>query len=171
MTRPIDRDDLVTTDVERAADVLRAGGLVAIPTETVYGLAADATSTAAVARIFEVKGRPADHPLIVHLASADEIDRWAASVPASARVLIDAAWPGPLTVILPRAVGVLDVVTGGLDTVGLRVPAHRMTLDLLDRVAVGLAAPSERLDAWIDRLPLAVGALVALCTLVLLAVP
>ena len=140
MTRP--SDDLVTTDVERAADVVRAGGLVAIPTETVYGLAADATNPDAVARIFDVKGRPADHPLIVHLASADEVDRWAATVPSTARVLIDAAWPGPLTVILPRAIGVLDVVTGGLDTVGLRVPAHPMTLDLLDRVAVGLAAPS-----------------------------
>jgi L-threonylcarbamoyladenylate synthase len=142
MTRPLDRDGLVTTDVERAAEALRAGGLVAIPTETVYGLAADATSPAAVARIFEVKGRPVDHPLIVHLASADEVDRWAATVPSSAQILIDAAWPGPLTVILPRAVGVLDAVTGGLDTVGLRVPAHEMTLDLLRRVAVGLAAPS-----------------------------
>jgi len=142
MTGPMDRSGLVTTDVEHAAHLLRAGGLVAIPTETVYGLAADATNPAAVARIFDVKGRPADHPLIVHLASAEGIDGWAASVPASARILIDAAWPGPLTVILPRAVGVLDVVTGGLDTVGLRVPAHPMTLELLDRVAVGLAAPS-----------------------------
>jgi L-threonylcarbamoyladenylate synthase len=135
-------DDLVTTDVDRAVDAIRAGGLVAMPTETVYGLAADATAPGAVARIFEVKGRPADHPLIVHLASAGQLDSWASEVPDAALVLIDAAWPGPLTVILPRAVGVLDVVTGGHDTVGLRVPAHQMTLDLLERVAVGLAAPS-----------------------------
>ena len=135
-------DELVTTDVERAAAAIRAGGLVAIPTETVYGLAADATNPEAVARIFEVKGRPADHPLIVHLASAEQVDEWAATIPVSARVLIDAAWPGPLTVIVPRAVGVLDAVTGGHATVGLRVPAHPMALELLDRVAVGLAAPS-----------------------------
>ena len=135
-------DDLVTTDVERAAAAIRNGGLVAIPTETVYGLAADATSPDAVARIFAVKGRPVDHPLIVHLASAEHVDTWASTVPSTARVLIDAAWPGPLTVIVPRAAGVLDAVTGGLDTVGLRVPAHEMTLELLDLVNVGLAAPS-----------------------------
>ncbi len=135
-------DDLVTTDVERAAAAIAAGGLVAMPTETVYGLAADATNSEAVRRIFEVKGRPADHPLIVHLAAADQLDEWAATVPSAARLLIDAAWPGPLTVIVPRAAAVLDVVTGGLHTVGLRVPAHPMALELLDRVSVGLAAPS-----------------------------
>lgn len=134
--------DLVSTEVERAAAAIRAGGLVAIPTETVYGLAADATNPDAVARIFEVKGRPADHPLIVHLATADQIDEWAATVPATARTLIEAAWPGPLTVIVPRATGVLDVVTGGLDTVGLRVPAHPLAHELLELVGVGLAAPS-----------------------------
>jgi L-threonylcarbamoyladenylate synthase len=133
---------LVTTDVERAAASIAAGGLVAIPTETVYGLAADATNPDAVARIFEVKGRPADHPLIVHLGSIDELSRWAAHVPPSARLLAEAAWPGPLTVIVPRAEGVPDVVTGGLDTVGLRVPAHPLALALLERVGVGLAAPS-----------------------------
>ena len=135
-------DDLVTTDVERAATAITGGGLVAIPTETVYGLAADATDPTAVARIFEVKGRPADHPLIVHLASVDQLGTWAAEVPAAARLLVEAAWPGPLTVIVPRAVGVLDAVTGGHPTVGLRVPAHGMTLELLERVGVGLAAPS-----------------------------
>lgn len=142
MNPPIERDELVTTDVERAAATIRSGGLVAIPTETVYGLAADATNPEAVARIFEVKGRPADHPLIVHLASGEQVDEWASVIPVAARVLIDAAWPGPLTVIVPRAVGVLDAVTGGHATVGLRVPAHPLALDLLDRVAVGLAAPS-----------------------------
>ncbi len=96
----------------------------------------------AVTRIFEVKGRPADHPLIVHLGSSEQIDEWAAVVPAPARLLVDAAWPGPLTVIVPRSAGVPDEVTGGLETVGLRVPAHPTALDLLHRAGVGLAAPS-----------------------------
>ncbi len=135
-------DDLVTTDIGRAATAIAAGGLVAIPTETVYGLAADATNEAAVARIFEVKGRPGEHPLIVHVASIDDLDTWASAVPVPARLLAEAAWPGPLTVIVPRATCVLDVVTGGLDTVGLRVPAHPVAQALLERVGVGLAAPS-----------------------------
>jgi len=135
-------DDLVTTDLDRAVAAIRAGALVAIPTETVYGLAADATNPEAVARIFEMKGRPADHPLIVHLAAAGGLDEWAREVPEVARSLADAAWPGPLTVIVPRAAGVLDAVTGGLDTVGLRVPAHAMALTLIERSGVGLAAPS-----------------------------
>ncbi len=135
-------DDLVTTDVDRAIAAIRDGGLVAIPTETVYGLAADATDADAVSRIFEVKGRPADHPLIVHLSSAGELQGWALEVPPAARRLADAAWPGPLTVIVPRAAGVHDAVTGGLDTVGLRVPAHPMALQLIEQAGVGLAAPS-----------------------------
>lgn len=135
-------DDLVTTDIDRAAEAIRAGGLVAIPTETVYGLAADATNPDAVARIFEVKGRPANHPLIVHLASIDDLAAWGTDVPPPAQLLAEVGWPGPLTVIVPRAVGVLDAVTGGLDTVGLRVPAHPMALELLERSGVALAAPS-----------------------------
>ncbi len=132
----------ITTDVGRAVEVLRGGGLVAIPTETVYGLAADAADEAAVRRVFEVKRRPADHPLIVHLAAAEAVDAWAAEVPPSARALADACWPGPLTLLLPRAVHVLDVVTGGLPTVGLRVPAHPLAAELLRRFGGGLAAPS-----------------------------
>jgi L-threonylcarbamoyladenylate synthase len=135
-------DDLVTTDVARATEVIRSGGLVAIPTETVYGLAADATNAAAVSRIFEVKGRPADHPLIVHLASIDALGTWAAEVRPPARTLAESAWPGPLTLIVPKAPGVLDAVTGGLDTVGVRVPAHPVALQLLERSGVALAAPS-----------------------------
>jgi L-threonylcarbamoyladenylate synthase len=135
-------DDLVTTDVERASEAIRSGGLVAIPTETVYGLAADATNASAVSRIFEVKGRPADHPLIVHLSSVDALAGWAAEVPQPARTLAESAWPGPLTLIMPRAPAVLDVVTGGLDTVGVRVPAHPIALELLERSGVALAAPS-----------------------------
>jgi L-threonylcarbamoyladenylate synthase len=133
---------LVTTDVDRALAVLRAGGLVAIPTETVYGLAADASQATAVRRIFAAKGRPADHPLIVHIASGNDVGTWAGRVPETAEILIDACWPGPLTVLLPRAATVLDEVTGGRDTVGLRVPAHPLTAELLERFAGGLAAPS-----------------------------
>ena len=133
---------LITTDVERAAHALQTGGLVAVPTETVYGLAADATNPGALRRIFDVKGRPADHPLIVHLRSAEHLDEWAATVPPTAQRLVDAAWPGPLTVILPRGRRVLDEVTGGRDTVGLRVPAHPVAQALLDRSGLAVAAPS-----------------------------
>ena len=133
---------LITTDVERAAEALRAGGLVAVPTETVYGLAADAADAAALRRIFIAKGRPSDHPLIVHLDSAERLDDWAARVPARAQLLIDAAWPGPLTVILPRGPRVLDEVTGGRDTVGLRMPAHPMAAALLEQSGLAFAAPS-----------------------------
>ena len=133
---------LITTDVERAAEALRAGGLVAVPTETVYGLAADATDAVALRRIFIAKGRPPDHPLIVHVDSAERLDAWAARVPASAQLLIAAAWPGPLTVILPRGPRVLDEVTGGRDTVGLRMPAHPMAAALLEQSGLAFAAPS-----------------------------
>jgi L-threonylcarbamoyladenylate synthase len=130
------------SDIDRAIEVLRGGGLVAIPTETVYGLAADASNAAAVQRIFAAKGRPILHPLIVHLASADELAEWAETIPPAAAVLADACWPGPLTLLVPRSARVLDVVTGGRPSVGVRVPAHPMTLDLLTRFGGGLAAPS-----------------------------
>lgn len=129
-------------DVDRALEVLRAGGLVAIPTETVYGLAADASNPDAVQRIFAVKGRPAGHPLIVHLGSTEQLGDWAATVPPVAAILADACWPGPLTLLVPRAASVLDLVTGGRSTVGVRVPAHPLTLELLARFGGGLAAPS-----------------------------
>jgi L-threonylcarbamoyladenylate synthase len=128
--------------VEHALAVLRRGGLVAIPTETVYGLAADAANEAAVRRVFSVKGRPVDHPLIVHVADAMLLPQWASHVPRAAAVLADACWPGPLTLIVPRAGHVLDVVTGGRDTVGVRVPAHPLCHALLERFGGGLAAPS-----------------------------
>ena len=137
---------LVTTDVGRALALLRAGGLVAIPTETVYGLGADAEQPDAVGRIFAAKGRPADHPLIVHLAGVEHIDGWIAptdtAVRARVELLAAACWPGPLTVLVPRGPRVIDAVTGGRPTVGLRVPSHPMTLDLLRRLDGGLAAPS-----------------------------
>ena len=128
--------------VEIALEVLRAGGLVAIPTETVYGLAADASNEAAVRRIFAAKDRPADHPLIVHVAHAEQLIDWAAAVPPSAALLAATCWPGPLTVLVPKAVHVLTVVTGGRGTVGVRVPAHPLTTELLERFGGGVAAPS-----------------------------
>jgi L-threonylcarbamoyladenylate synthase len=130
-----------TTDVQDAVSVLRRGGLIALPTETVYGLGADAANRAAVARIFAAKGRPADHPLIVHLHRASQITAWARHVPLAAWELAEAFWPGPLTMILPRTSPVLDAVTGGLDTVALRVPAHPLALQVLEQFGGGVAAP------------------------------
>lgn len=129
-------------DIARAAEILRAGGIVAFPTETVYGLGARADEPDAVRRIFEAKGRPASHPVIVHLPSADWLDAWASEVPPEARELATRFWPGPLTLILKRGDSVSDVVTGGQDTVGLRVPGHPVALGLLQSTGVPLAAPS-----------------------------
>jgi L-threonylcarbamoyladenylate synthase len=129
-------------EIERAVALLRAGDLVAFPTETVYGLGADAANPAAVAKIFAAKGRPADHPLIVHLPDASHLARWAHEIPADAEKLADAFWPGPLTLILKRQPQVPDAVTGGQDTVGLRVPNHPLALELLAAFEGGIAAPS-----------------------------
>ena len=128
--------------ITQAAAVLKRGGLVAVPTETVYGLAADAGSEAAVRAVFAAKGRPADHPVIVHVADAKAIDAWAREVPASARVLAARFWPGPLTLVLKRSARALDVVTGGQDTVGLRCPGHPWAQALLQAYGDALAAPS-----------------------------
>lgn len=128
--------------VRRGADVLRRGGLLALPTETVYGLGADASSAAAVSRVYSVKGRPADHPLIVHFAASLPAFEWASSVSTHALALADAFWPGPLTLVVRRAAHVLDAVTGGQDTVGLRVPSHPVALALLRSFGGGVAAPS-----------------------------
>ena len=130
------------TDIAHAAEVLRAGGLVAFPTETVYGLGADASRDDAAAKIFAVKGRPTGHPLIVHLAPGANLDDWALDVPDAARRLAAAAWPGPLTIILKRGPRVALATTGGADTVGLRVPAHPMAQALLRAFGGGVAAPS-----------------------------
>jgi len=132
----------VDDQIARAVDILRRGGLVAFPTETVYGLGADASNADALHRLFAVKGRPPDHPVIVHLADAAQLDEWSESVPPAARTLADAFWPGPLTVIVPRAAHVPDAVTGGRDTVGLRVPAQPLAHALLAKFGGGLAAPS-----------------------------
>jgi L-threonylcarbamoyladenylate synthase len=132
------------SDAELAPAVatLRAGGVIGLPTETVYGLAADADNAAAVARIFALKERPADHPLIVHIADATQLPRYARAVPEAARLLAAAFWPGPLTLILHRQPGVLDAVTGGQDTVGLRAPAHPLAQRVLRAFGGALAAPS-----------------------------
>jgi L-threonylcarbamoyladenylate synthase len=128
--------------VRAAADILRRGGLVAFPTETVYGLGADASAPAALRRLYAVKGRPPDHPVIVHLADAGMLDDWAVAVPETARRLAAAFWPGPLTLILRRSARVPDEVTGGRDTVGLRVPDQPLALALLREFGGGVAAPS-----------------------------
>jgi L-threonylcarbamoyladenylate synthase len=132
----------VSAELARAAQVLRAGGLVAFPTETVYGLGADASNAAAVARLYAAKGRPASHPVIVHFASADAAFEWAREVPEAARRLAARFWPGPLTLILKRAPGAADFITGGQDTVGLRVPAHPVAQALLAAFGGAIAAPS-----------------------------
>jgi L-threonylcarbamoyladenylate synthase len=129
-------------EIDEAVERLRAGGLVAFPTETVYGLGADASRTDAVERLFVVKGRPRSHPVIVHLADAGAADAWAATVPAPARRLAAAHWPGPLTLLVERSARVPDAVTGGRSTVGLRVPSHPLALRLLRAFDGGLAAPS-----------------------------
>jgi L-threonylcarbamoyladenylate synthase len=132
----------ITDDVDAAASVLRSGGVVAFPTETVYGLGARVGDAAAVQRVFTIKGRPADHPLIVHVAATHDVGRWAATVSVAAAKLTDALWPGPLTVLVHRSARVPDVVTGGRDTVGLWVPAHPLALALIAAIGDGVAAPS-----------------------------
>ncbi|GAB2766111.1 L-threonylcarbamoyladenylate synthase [Streptomyces bullii] len=131
-----------TSDIEKAAGVLRAGGLVAFPTETVYGLGANAEDAAAVARVFQVKGRPPSHPLIVHIGGAQQLGDWVGDVPATARLLAECFWPGPLTLVLRRGRRVSLEATGGLETVAVRVPAHPVALALLSAFGGGVAAPS-----------------------------
>jgi L-threonylcarbamoyladenylate synthase len=132
----------MTAEVRRAARILKQGGLVAFPTETVYGLGADASSAEAVARLYRVKRRPTDHPVIVHFASSDEAFLWSRETPPAARVLAAKFWPGPLTLIVKRSAKAKDFVTGGQDSVGLRVPAHPVAHELLSLFGGGIAAPS-----------------------------
>jgi L-threonylcarbamoyladenylate synthase len=132
--------------IKDAALALKEGHLVAFPTETVYGLGADATNEKAVARIYEVKGRPTDHPLIVHISSMELMDKWASEIPESAIKLARVFWPGPMTLILSRSDLAKDFITGGQNNVGLRVPAHTIALSLLKMFETqggfGIAAPS-----------------------------
>ncbi|MCL4316572.1 MAG: L-threonylcarbamoyladenylate synthase [Gammaproteobacteria bacterium] len=129
-------------DIARAVECLRAGGVVAFPTETVYGLGADALNPQAVSRIYAIKRRPPNHPLIVHLPAASYLEQWARDIPRAAHQLAEKFWPGPLTLILPRARTVPDNVTGGQDSVGLRVPGHPVALALLQQFGGAVAAPS-----------------------------
>jgi L-threonylcarbamoyladenylate synthase len=134
--------DVTKPTTAQAAEKIRAGELVAFPTETVYGLGADASNDAAVAKIFAAKGRPADHPLIVHIAGQAQVLDYASSVPPFAGRLINAFWPGPLTVILPRKPGVATAAAGGQNSIGLRCPAHPLALEFLTACNTGVAGPS-----------------------------
>jgi L-threonylcarbamoyladenylate synthase len=151
-----------TSVIKDAANSLREGNLVAFPTETVYGLGADAQNKDAVAKIYQSKGRPTDHPLIVHLSSIEHLDKWAKDIPKYAITLAMAFWPGPMTLILPRTELAKDFITGGQDNVGIRVPSHTVALELLKEFesqgGLGVAAPSANrfgklsptsaLDVW-----------------------
>ncbi|MGD9388146.1 MAG: L-threonylcarbamoyladenylate synthase [Gammaproteobacteria bacterium] len=141
MTPPSTPVPVSPAAIAAAAELLRDGGVVAIPTETVYGLGAVAMNTAAVRRVFAIKGRPANHPLIVHLGAANELPEWARDIPEAAWRLAERFWPGPLTLVLPRQPRVPDEVTGGQDSVALRVPAQPVTRELI-ALAGPLAAPS-----------------------------
>jgi L-threonylcarbamoyladenylate synthase len=129
-------------DIADAVAALRRGEVIGLPTETVYGLAGDASNAAAVRRIFATKGRPADHPLIVHIADVAQLGDWAADIPDVARKLAAAFWPGPMTLILKKADNVSALVTGGQDSIGIRIPEHPVALQLLRTFGGGLAAPS-----------------------------
>ena len=145
MTAPQDQGAASQADIDAAARALEAGRLVALPTETVYGLGADAENPAAVAAIYAAKGRPQDHPVIVHVAPGAALDYWATDIPQEARQLADAFWPGPLTMILKRAPHIPDAVSGGQDTVGIRCPSHPVAVKLLQAFKGGrggVAAPS-----------------------------
>ena len=128
--------------ISNAAAALRAGALVAFPTETVYGLGADATNESAVAHLYSVKGRPADHPLIVHIGQLSQLDHWAIDIPDYAIALARVFWPGPMTLILKRSIKAKDFITGGQDSVGIRIPANTIALALLREFDGGIAAPS-----------------------------
>ncbi|MCC7527599.1 MAG: threonylcarbamoyl-AMP synthase, partial [Candidatus Melainabacteria bacterium] len=129
-------------EIKSASTLLKAGQLVAFPTETVYGLGCDAGNPDALARLYRVKGRPCDHPVIVHLASIDQLQDWALTVPDQALALAQKFWPGPMTLILKKSNRVLPAVSGGQDTVGLRIPSHPVALSLLKEFNSAVAAPS-----------------------------
>ena len=139
---PANIKDANDETIALAVELLRQGEVVAFPTETVYGLGADASNRDAIAKVFKLKGRPSTHPLIVHIPSADHMDRWGRNIPEIARALAKMFWPGPLTLVVERAARVPDAVTGGQDTVALRVPSHPVAMQLLEAFDGGIAAPS-----------------------------
>lgn len=133
---------LKSTQKNEAVDLLKNGEIVALPTETVYGLGADAKNNLAINKIFIAKNRPSDHPLIVHIATFREAEDWAEKVPLNAKVLAESFWPGPLTMILHKKEGVSDLITGGLNTIALRIPNHPVILSIIDKLGNGIVAPS-----------------------------
>src|SRR5687768_16899527 len=133
---------VLQSEIQEAVEALRAGDLVAFPTETVYGLGANANNPDAVRKIFRVKGRPSTHPLIVHIDHPRYIQRWVREMTAEAKALADAFWPGPLTLVAKRAPAVNDIITGGQDTIAIRVPNHPVAQQLLNAFGGGIAAPS-----------------------------
>ncbi|NQV97958.1 MAG: threonylcarbamoyl-AMP synthase [Acidimicrobiaceae bacterium] len=135
-------DGALDTSVDRAIELLRADRLIGLPTETVYGLAGLASSKLAVRKVFVVKKRPLDHPLILHIASYEDLDNWAQDIPEYARVICKRIWPGPLTIVLRRTNKVCDEITGGRETVAIRVPNHEVALRLLRKLDDGVVAPS-----------------------------
>ena len=139
---PILLSNCTADAISNAATALQAGALVAFPTETVYGLGADATNESAVAHIYSVKGRPADHPLIVHIGQLSQLDQWAIDIPDYAIALARDYWPGPMTLILKRSTKAKDFISGGQDSVGIRIPANPIALALLREFTGGVAAPS-----------------------------
>lgn len=132
----------ITTDIQLAVRQLQAGELVAFPTETVYGLGADATNPAAIQKVFAAKGRPADHPLIVHIENVKQLPSWARNIPETAWQLAEYFWPGPLTLILHKQIGVSPLITGGQDTIAIRIPNHQITLQLLQNFGSAIVGPS-----------------------------
>ena len=133
-------------DTEKAAEMIKKGGIVGMPTETVYGLAADALNTDAVAGIFRAKGRPADNPLIVHIADISDLERYARDIPEAAYGLAEIFWPGPMTMVLKKADCIPDITSGGLDTAGIRFPAHKAAQALIKASGTALAAPSANIS-------------------------
>src|SRR3954471_20812316 len=140
--RRVDPTNIESAVIEEAAAIITRGGLVAFPTETVYGLGADATNAAAVAGIFSAKGRPSYNPLIVHVADVTSASQYVTSWPDAAQTLVHRFWPGPLTIVLPKSARIPDIVTAGLPTVGIRIPNHPVALALIRAAGVPLAAPS-----------------------------
>ncbi len=133
---------MLDNQIQIAAAALKEGLTVAFPTETVYGLGADASDPQAIKKVFTIKGRPANHPVIVHIANSSMLAKWAQNIPDTAYVLADAFWPGPLTLILNKQPHVSSLITGGRNTIGLRIPNHKVTLDLLQEFNGGIVGPS-----------------------------
>lgn len=130
------------TNIEQSIEILKAGGIVAFPTETVYGLGADARNENAIRKVFMVKGRPIDHPLIVHLAHVDQLEKWATDIPEKAILLAKHFWPGPLTLVLLKKASVSNLITGNQNTIALRIPKHPLTLTMLQQFGSGIVGPS-----------------------------